>query len=176
MTAGCSATGRSSSSPSVGMSSCSLSTACSCGSFPRCSSGATSWHSSRSWPFRWRDSLRHRWHSRGTGIDDRASRMTTLKSMRSRKQVIGAVLILLTLPAAYAVIEAVTFYVANRNNGSFVSSGETREYLLYVPRSYDRTRPTPLVISMHGAAGWPAQQMDMDEWSRLAERERFIVV
>src|SRR5260221_6566822 len=105
-----------------------------------------------------------------------ASRTMTLKSMWIRKQVIGAVLILLTLPAAFAVIEAVTFYVANRNNGSIVSSGETREYLLYVPRSYDRTRPTPLVISMHGAGGWPAQQMDMSGWNRQAEREGFLVV
>jgi len=28
-----------------------------------------------------------------------------------------------------------------------ISSGEKREYLLYVPRSYDRTKPAPLVIS-----------------------------
>ena len=33
-----------------------------------------------------------------------------------------------------------------------MSSGEKREYLLYVPKSYDPARPTPLVISMHGGA------------------------
>jgi polyhydroxybutyrate depolymerase len=88
----------------------------------------------------------------------------------------GAVLILISLPAALALSEAVSFHVRNRNNGSIVSSGETRQYLLFVPRSYDRTRPAPLVISMHGAAGWPAQQMDMSEWNELAEREGFIVV
>jgi len=96
--------------------------------------------------------------------------------MKSRNRVIAAVLVLLALPAALALSEAVTFRVRNRNNGFLVSSGERREYRLYVPRSYDSSRPAPLVISMHGAAGWPAQQMDMDGWNRLAEREGFLVV
>ncbi len=94
----------------------------------------------------------------------------------SRKTVIGAVLILITLPVVFALIEAVSFYLSNRNNGSIVSSGQKREYLLYVPRSYDRSRPTPLVISMHGAGGWPTQQMNLSEWNRLAESQKFIVV
>jgi polyhydroxybutyrate depolymerase len=84
--------------------------------------------------------------------------------------------ILVSLPAIGALIEAVSFYVRNRNNGSLVSSGEKRQYLLYVPRSYDRSKPAPLVISMHGAGGWPTQQMELSEWNRLAESERFIVV
>jgi polyhydroxybutyrate depolymerase len=90
--------------------------------------------------------------------------------------VIGAVLILISLPAVLALTEAVSFYVRNRNNGSLVSSGQKRKYLLYVPRSYDPTKPTPLVISMHGAGGWPVQQMELSEWNRLAESQRFIVV
>jgi polyhydroxybutyrate depolymerase len=94
----------------------------------------------------------------------------------SRKSVIGAVLILIGLPAVLALTGAMTFFVHNRNNGSIVSSGQKREYLLYVPRSYDRTRPTPLVISMHGAGGWPVQQMELSGWNRLAESQRFIVV
>jgi polyhydroxybutyrate depolymerase len=88
----------------------------------------------------------------------------------------GAVLILFGLPAVLALTDAVTFYVHNRNNGSIVSSGQKREYQLYVPGSYDRTRPTPLVISMHGAGGWPVQQMELSEWNRLAESQGFIVV
>ena len=96
--------------------------------------------------------------------------------MNRRTLVVGAVLILIGLPAVLALINAVTFYVRNRNNGSIVSSGEKREYLLYVPGSYDRARPTPLVISMHGAGGWPVQQMDMSGWNRLADSQGFIVV
>src|SRR5206468_832985 len=45
-----------------------------------------------------------------------------------------------------------------------------------VPQSYDRAKPTPLVISMHGAAGWPAQQKNLSGWNRLAESQGFIVV
>jgi polyhydroxybutyrate depolymerase len=87
-----------------------------------------------------------------------------------------AVLILITLPAVLALTEAVSYYVRNRSNGSIVSSGQKREYLLYVPKSYDRTKPTPLVISLHGAGGWPVQQMNLSEWNRVAEEQGFIVV
>ena len=90
--------------------------------------------------------------------------------------VIGAVLILIGLPVVLALIEAVSFHLRNRSNGSIVSSGKRREYLLYVPKSYDRTKPTPLVISMHGAGGWPVQQMELSEWNRMADEYGFIVV
>ena len=95
---------------------------------------------------------------------------------KSRKTVIRAVLVLIGLPVVLVLLEAVSFYVQNRNNGTIVSSGQKREYLLYVPPSYDRTTPTPLVISMHGAGGWPAQQMNLSGWNRLAESHGFIVV
>jgi polyhydroxybutyrate depolymerase len=94
----------------------------------------------------------------------------------SRKRIVGAVVILVSLPAALAFFEAVSFYARNRNNGSIVSSGQKREYLLYVPKSYDSAKPTPLVISLHGAGGWPVQQRDLSEWNRVADREGFIVV
>ena len=69
-----------------------------------------------------------------------------------------------------------SFNVANRTNGTLVSSGEKREYLLYVPESYDRARPTPLVISMHGAGLWGAAQREMSQWNRVADEHGFIVV
>ncbi len=90
--------------------------------------------------------------------------------------VIAAVFALLGAPVGLALVEAVSFNVANRNNGALVSSGETREYLLFVPRSHDPTKPTPLVISMHGAAMWPAAQMEVSQWNRVANRHGFIVV
>ena len=90
--------------------------------------------------------------------------------------VITTVLILISLPVVLALTEAVSFYVVNRTNGTIVSSGQKREYLLYVPRSYDRAKPTPLVISMHGAALWPTAQMETSQWNTVAERHGFIVV
>ncbi len=94
----------------------------------------------------------------------------------NRRRIIVAVLILISLPLLFAMIAAASFHVRNRTNGSIVSSCEKRTYLLYVPRSYDRARPAPLVISMHGAGGWPAQQRDTSGWNRLAERQGFLVV
>jgi polyhydroxybutyrate depolymerase len=83
---------------------------------------------------------------------------------------------LLLLPLLIAVILGVTFFLRNRNNGSIVVAGEKRVYIVHVPPGYDRARAVPLVISMHGAGGWPAQQMRMTRWNDLADREGFVVV
>src|SRR5216684_974746 len=96
--------------------------------------------------------------------------------MNTRKIVIGAVLAIIGLPVMFVLIAAVSICVLDRTNGTIVSSGQKREYLLYVPRSYDRAKPTPVVISMHGAALWPAQQMNQSRWNRLADEHGFIVV
>jgi len=61
--------------------------------------------------------------------------------MKDRRVVLGATLTLIGLPVVIVPIEAVSFYTANRDNGSFVSSGVKRDYLLYVPKSYDRPGP-----------------------------------
>jgi polyhydroxybutyrate depolymerase len=96
--------------------------------------------------------------------------------MTDRRVVLGAALALIGLPVVIVPIEAVSFYTANRDNGSFVSSGEKRDYLLYVPESYDRSRATPLVISMHGAGLWGAAQRETSQWNTLADSAGFIVV
>jgi polyhydroxybutyrate depolymerase len=57
-----------------------------------------------------------------------------------------------------------------------ISAGENRTYLLYVPKSYDPSRPAPLVITIHGFAQWPAHQMNISRWNELAEEYGFIVV
>ncbi len=96
--------------------------------------------------------------------------------MKSRKWVLAAVLLFLGLPVGLALVEAVTFQVRNRNNGAIISSGQEREYLLHVPQSYDRTRPTPLVISLHGGGMWPAAQRETSSWNRVADENGFLVV
>ena len=75
------------------------------------------------------------------------------------------------------ILGGMTWYALyDRTNGSIVSSGETRDYLLYVPESYDPTTPTPLVISLHGTALWPALQRDISGWNGVADERGFIVV
>jgi len=96
--------------------------------------------------------------------------------MKTRKIVIGAVLVIVGLPVALILIVVVSISVLDRTNGTIVSSGQARSYLLYVPPSYDRAKPTPLVISMHAAGGWPAQQRNLSRWNRVADEQGFIVV
>lgn len=93
----------------------------------------------------------------------------------ARLRVLGLVFTLLAVPLLLAAAEAIGFHVQNRNNGRVVSSGETREYLLYVPKSHDAAKPAPLVISLHGGAGWPALHRDISGWNRLAEQRGFLV-
>jgi len=93
-----------------------------------------------------------------------------------RKVLIGTALVVVGLPLVVIAIAAASIYVLDRTNGTIISSGQKREYLLYVPKSYDPTKPTSLVISMHGAGGWPAQQMNLSHWNRLADENGFIVV
>jgi polyhydroxybutyrate depolymerase len=98
------------------------------------------------------------------------------RTSANRTRVLGAVMAFLGLPVVVALVEAVSFNVRNRANGTMVSSGEKREYLVYVPKSYDRARKTPLVISMHGGGLWGAAQQEVSQWNRVADEHGFIVV
>ncbi len=95
--------------------------------------------------------------------------------MKIRTIVRGA-LAFVVLPILVGLIAVVGIRLLDRTNGSIVSSGTTRRYFVHVPPRYDRTKPTPLVISMHGAGGWPRQQQYLTQWSRLADTQGFIVV
>jgi polyhydroxybutyrate depolymerase len=93
-----------------------------------------------------------------------------------RKWILAAVLTLIAVPAGVALMGAVSFHVANRSNRTMVSGGRERDYLLYVPTSYDSTKPTALVISLHGAGLWGAAQQEISQWNRVADRAAFLVV
>jgi polyhydroxybutyrate depolymerase len=85
-------------------------------------------------------------------------------------------LAMIWLPAVLALAEAAGFYGHNRHNGSLMSSGRTREFVLHVPTSYDAGRPAPLVISLHGGSLWGAAQRDISSWDRVADEQGIIVV
>ncbi len=74
------------------------------------------------------------------------------------------------------LVAGVSFLVANKTNGTLISSGEKRQYLLYVPAAYNPQTPAPLVISIHGFAEWPAHQAQISRWNDLADEEGFILV
>ncbi|HSQ26563.1 MAG TPA: PHB depolymerase family esterase [Anaerolineales bacterium] len=93
-----------------------------------------------------------------------------------KKWLVRLVFVLIGLPLTLLLIGAVAFGIVNRSNGSLTSSGEERHYLLYVPESYNPSVPTPLVVSIHGFAEWPAHQMQISGWNELADQYGFILV
>jgi polyhydroxybutyrate depolymerase len=80
------------------------------------------------------------------------------------------------LVAAGALAALVLFFVYGETNGTLVSSGETRHYLLYVPKSYNPVATTPLVISLHAFGLTPVWQKQISHWNELADESGFIVV
>ena len=61
-------------------------------------------------------------------------------------------------------------------HGDPVGDGSNDEWYVYVPDSYDPTKKTPLVFSMHGGlmTGWG--QCIYTSWSHVADKEGFICV
>ena len=84
--------------------------------------------------------------------------------------------VILSLIALVILFVGFAYILIHRSNGKIVSSGQTRKYILYVPDSYDPSTPTPLVISMHGFADWPAHHMRVSGWPEIADEYGFIVV
>jgi polyhydroxybutyrate depolymerase len=93
-----------------------------------------------------------------------------------KKWIIRLVLIVIGLPLILITLAGGAYLLANRTNGSLISSGQKRSYLLYVPKSYNPAVPSPLVISIHGYAEWPAHQMEISHWNALADQYGFLVV
>jgi len=53
--------------------------------------------------------------------------------------------------------------------------GRDREYLLYVPSKYDKSKAVPLVIMLHGLGGTALNSQQETGWSAKAEQETFLV-
>jgi len=99
-----------------------------------------------------------------------------MTARRLLKLAAGALILVMATPILYALIVTTVASLLYRTNGEIASAGEKREYLLYVPKSYDRARPAPLVISLHGAMNWPEFQRNVSDWDTLADKNGFIVV
>src|SRR3974377_2263101 len=94
----------------------------------------------------------------------------------TKKVIFAALVILIGIPVALILAAAAYFRVVDKTNGTIFSSGVTRRYLLYVPKTYDRSKPTPLIVSFHPAATWPAVEMSISRWNDVADEHGFIVV
>ena len=65
---------------------------------------------------------------------------------------------------------------SNTNAQTIVHDGMNREYILYVPNSYDGTSSIPLLLNFHGFGGSASQFMQEADMSSLAEADTFILV
>lgn len=92
------------------------------------------------------------------------------------KILLGTVALVIGLPLGAALFAVGWIAYLDEATGSIVSSGQSREYLLHVPDSYDPGDPTSLVISLHAGATWPAHQKNLTGWNRLADEHGFLVV
>jgi polyhydroxybutyrate depolymerase len=95
---------------------------------------------------------------------------------KRKKTIVGVLAVVIGLPVAFIAVAVAWFRMEGKTNGAIVTSGERRKYLLYVPKTYDRSKPTPLLISMHAAALRPAAEMEISRWNDLADEHGFLVV
>ena len=71
------------------------------------------------------------------------------------------------------------YYSNNNNNNntqSIVHDGVNREYVLYIPNSYDGTSSVPLLLNFHGFGGSASDYMQEADMRSLAEAETFILI
>jgi polyhydroxybutyrate depolymerase len=92
-----------------------------------------------------------------------------------RLRTILLVLLLIGAAALVALIVSQGRLPTGVTRDALTVGSEERSYLLYVPASYDPATPTPLVLSIHGFASWPANQMEVSQWNQLADEHGFIV-
>ena len=54
--------------------------------------------------------------------------------------------------------------------------GETREYLIHIPNSYDTTKSVPILLNFHGFGGSASDYMQEADMRSLAEADTFILI
>src|SRR5215831_19887319 len=103
--------------------------------------------------------------------------------MNIRKVAIRMGLVLIGLPIVLVLILLGFFYSVfyfpnwtTATTGTIISSGQKREYLLYVPTGYDSAKPAPLVITLHTSMSWNSSAMAISQWNLVADENGFIVV
>lgn len=70
----------------------------------------------------------------------------------------------------------VTEIVSGTFQRSIKVNGETREYLIHVPISYDSVQPTPLMLNFHGWTMSANDQMYVSDMRALSDSQQFFLV
>ena len=65
---------------------------------------------------------------------------------------------------------------SNNNAQCIVHDGVNREYVFYIPNSYDGTSSVPLMLNFHGFGGSASDYMQEADMRSLAEADTFILI
>ena len=65
---------------------------------------------------------------------------------------------------------------SNTNAQTIVHDGINREYILYIPNSYNGTSAVPLMLNFHGFGGSASDYMNYADMRAVAESDTFILV
>ena len=61
-------------------------------------------------------------------------------------------------------------------NKTMIYDGNNREYIVYIPSSYDGTNPYPLLISFHGGGGTSSDFINTNDMRPIADTAGFIAI
>ena len=85
-------------------------------------------------------------------------------------------LVLIVLPTLLRAQGVLGRLAPGDKSGSIVSGGLKRTFLLHIPSHFDTRRTWPLVIVLHGGGGAGKRIARLTGFSRVADREGFVVV
>ncbi len=67
-------------------------------------------------------------------------------------------------------------FVVGKNRFTTVVNGDTREYYVHVPKSYNKSTPAPVVFMLHGTSGDGLKFYNISGWKEVGETENLITV
>lgn len=95
----------------------------------------------------------------------------------TKTRVLGLTLVILAIAAAPAAADPYDPADPGQTMSFTLGSGDTANpYIVYVPTSYDASRPAPLVVMTHGCQTTAEQQMRSTLWNQVAEREGIVML
>ncbi len=77
---------------------------------------------------------------------------------------------------AITCVTTVAMHAQQVINATLQNDGKTRQYRLYVPASYDASKPAPLILNFHGFTNTIDIQYNQSDFRQLAEDNQFIFV
>ena len=67
-------------------------------------------------------------------------------------------------------------FVVGKNRFTTVVNGDTREYYVHVPKSYNQATATPVVFMLHGTSGNGEKFYNISGWKEVGEPENILTV